>query len=98
MSNEQFSCSGGLFYPDHFCKRPKGIYHAVCRVIVSQPIEKQAALYKSIILCGDTPLLKSFSARLSTERNIFMKVRTTVKVIAHMGGANEMETNEGHNI
>ena len=98
MRNEQFSCSDGLFHPDHFCKRPKRIYHAMCRAIVLQPIEKQAALCKSIILCGGTPLLKSFSARLSTKLNNFMKVRTTVKVIAHMGGSNEMVTNEGRNI
>ncbi|XP_062500156.1 actin-like [Corticium candelabrum] len=102
MRNEHFACSEGLFHPHHFGKRQSGIHHAVCRAIVSQPIDKQAALYESILLCGGTTLLKSFPERLSTEIANFMKVRTPVKVIAHEGrehsvwlGANMLETEKG---
>ncbi|XP_062500343.1 actin, alpha skeletal muscle-like [Corticium candelabrum] len=102
MRNEHFTCSEGLFHPHHFGKRQSGIHHAVCRAIVSQPIDKQAALYESILLCGGTTLLKSVSERLSTEIANFMKVRTPVKVIAHEGrehsvwlGANKWYTEKG---
>ena len=101
MRNEHFSCSEGLFHPHHFGKRQSGIHHEVCRAIVSQPIQKQAALNKSILLCGDTTLLKTFPERLSTEITNFMNVRTSLKVIAYEGrehsvwlGANELMTKE----
>ena len=96
-----FFCSGGLFHPYHFGKRQCGIHHAVCRAIVSQPIQKQAALNKSIFLCGGTTLVKAFPERLSTEITNFMKVRTSLKVIAHEVrehsvwlGANKLMTKE----
>ena len=105
MRNEHFTCSEGLFHPHHFGKRQSGIHHAVCRAIVSQPIDKQAALYESILLCGGTTLLKSFPERLSTEIANFMKVRTPVKVIAHEGrehsvwlGANKWMTENRYTI
>ena len=83
MRNEHFSCSESCFHPQHFGKRQSGIHHAVCRAIVSQPIQKQAAFYESMLLCGGTTLLKTFPERLSTEITNFMKLRTPVKVNAH---------------
>lgn len=75
LDHERFSCSEILFDPKKTGLEERGVAEMLFSVIQESSIDLRKDLYKHIVLCGGTSMLKGFPQRLEKElRLLFLKL------------------------